>query len=79
MVIRPQLGLGMTDVGGEACAGSQCEDIAGDSEFSLAPGGQFLLDLDALYFQAGLRYHHIFVDDGNADGLLLNAGAGMSF
>jgi len=84
MALRPQLGIGLTSVMGKACVtlppplGSGSETCADDSEtkFALAPGAMFLLDFGGVYGQAGLRYHHVFVDNGNADGLLLNIGVG---
>jgi len=85
MVLRPQLGVGLTALAVEVCVdlgalggGEQCIDDSG-SDFAVAPGAQFLMDLGGLYFQGGLRYNHVFVDNGNADALVLNAGAGMSF
>lgn len=56
----------------------QCVDDS-ESKFAIAPGAMLLIDLGGLYAQAGLRYHHIFVDEGNADGLLINAGIGLTF
>lgn len=87
LVIRPQLGLGLSSVNAEVCISlppplgdgrQQCADNS-ESKFAIAPGAMLLIDFGGLYGQAGLRYHHIFVEDGNADGLLINAGVGATF
>ena len=85
LVVRPQLGIGYTTFHNEICI----EDVPGlfeggcvdasDSKFSLAPGARLLMDFDAVFGHAGVRYKHIFVDEGNADGLLLTVGAGLKF
>jgi hypothetical protein len=87
LVIRPQLGLGLSSVNAEACVslppplgtGSEVCGDNSESKFAVAPGAMLLIDFGGLYAQAGLRYHHIFVDDGNADALLINAGLGATF
>jgi hypothetical protein len=74
-VLRPVLGVGYStyhvDLGpfGDAS----------QSEFGIAPGAVFLVDFGKLYGTASARYNHIFVEDGNADGLLLGAGVGFRF
>ena len=87
MVVRPQLGLGLSSVTAEVClslppplgdGSEQCADNS-ESKFAIAPGAMFLIDFGGLYAQAGARYHHIFVDEGNADGFLINAGIGATF
>lgn len=87
MVLRPQLGLGMSHVKAEGCVtlpppigtGSETCNDNGDTKFALAPGAMFLMDFGGIYGMGGLRYHHIFLDNGNADALLINIGAGMTF
>jgi hypothetical protein len=83
LVIRPQLGLGLTTARGASCStlpvlGEECLDTF-ESEFAIASGAMLLIDFGGLYAQAGLRYQHVFVEDGNADGLLINAGIGATF
>jgi hypothetical protein len=76
LVLRPQLGIGFTWEHFDAP-----EPIGGTTEndFAIAPGVQFLADVGGVFIQAGAKYHHIFVEDGNADGFLLNAGVGLTF
>jgi hypothetical protein len=87
LVIRPQLGLGLSSVNAEVCislpppfgdGSEQCADNS-ESKFAVAPGAMLLIDFGGLYAQAGARYHHIFVDEGNADAFLINAGLGATF
>jgi hypothetical protein len=76
-VIRPQLGLGYTTYHAEACFLDTCID-ASSSDPSIAPGVRFLMDFGSVYGHASARYNHPF-SDGNADGILLGVGAGMTF
>jgi hypothetical protein len=82
-VIRPVLGVGMSWVSGESCVdipgfGGGCAD-ASESYLAVAPGAVALVDFGGLFGTASARYNHIFVDDGNADAILLGVGVGMSF
>lgn len=83
MLIRPQLGIGMSNVTAEVCLNvpgfaSGCNSNS-DSRFAMAPGAKFMIDFGGFYGMAGLRFHHIFDTNGNADALLLNIGAGAMF
>lgn len=83
MLIRPQLGIGLTNVSSEVClnvpgVASGCNSDS-TGRFAMAPGAKFMIDFGGFYGMAGLRFHHIFTDGGNADALLLNVGAGAMF
>jgi hypothetical protein len=87
MVLRPQVGIGLTSVMAEVCTSlpppfgtgqEVCMD-ASESKMAVAPGAMFLMDFGGLYGQAGARYHHVFVDEGSASGLLFNIGVGGTF
>ena len=81
-VLRPKLGLGMASVKVETCfellGVSSC---GGDSEskFAVAPGAQLLYNAGPVFLSVQARYNHIFVDEGNVDGILLGAGVGAAF
>jgi opacity protein-like surface antigen len=84
MLVRPQLGLGLATAHGETCitnplVGGQVCDSSSEGKFAVAPGGTFLYNLGGPFVGATLRYEHVFVDNGNADGLLINATGGMAF
>jgi hypothetical protein len=83
-VIRPQLGIGYTTYHAELCfdftaigGGEDCQDSS-SSDLGIAPGARFLMDFGGVFGQAHVRYNHPF-SDGNADGILLGLGAGMTF
>lgn len=82
-VIRPVLGLGYSTVSVESCVeipgfASGCNDNS-ESDFAIAPGAVALLDFGSVFGTASARYNHIFVEDGNADAILLGVGVGMAF
>jgi hypothetical protein len=88
-VIRPVLGIGYSTVKAESCVeeqtipglgtfGGGCQDT-GDSKLGIAPGAVALLDFGSVFGMGAVRYNHIFVEDGNADAILLTVGAGMKF
>jgi hypothetical protein len=85
-VIRPVFGLGYSTVNSEYCLefdvpgfeASGCEDTS-QSELAIAPGAVALLDFGSVFGTASARYNHIFVEEGNADAILLGVGVGMAF
>jgi hypothetical protein len=84
MMIRPQVGLGMSSLHAKACItlpppeGEHCVEDT-EYKFALAPGAMFFIDdLGGFYGQVGLRYHYVFADDNEA-GVLLNAGVGAAW
>lgn len=83
MVIRPQLGIGLTSVHAKACANvpglANVCDTNTDTKLALAPGATYLIDFGGFFGMAGLRWHHIFTSADNTDGLLINVGAGAMF
>lgn len=78
-VIRPVLGIGYSTFAFETCVDDECDDGNSQSKFGISPGAMALVDFGSVYGLAAARYNHIFVDDGNADGLLITLGAGMTF
>lgn len=83
MAIRPQLGIGMTNYMFDVCVsvpgfGGGCSSES-ETKLAIAPGAMFLMDFGPVFGIAGLRYHHVFIEDVNVDALLLNVGAGMAF
>ena len=84
-VIRPVLGLGYSTVSSEVCLGdtgipgfSGCSDTS-QSKLAISPGAVALLDFGSVFGTASARYNHIFVEDGNADAILLGVGVGLKF
>jgi hypothetical protein len=90
-ILRPQVGVGLSSFHQEACITIPGADPAVDDtittcendtvyKLAVAPGAMFMIDdLGGFYGQIGARYHHIFLDEGNAGGVLLNVGVGAAW
>ena len=88
MMLRPQVGVGVSSLRLEACFASevdgsvQCEDET-EYKLAVAPGAMFFVDdLGGFYGQVGARYHYIFFDKAgvsNVGGVLLNVGVGAAW
>jgi hypothetical protein len=88
VMIRPQVGLGLSSLRAETCQAlpppsgtgrEECDEDT-DNKFAVAPGAMVMFDdFGGLYGQLGVRYHHVFVEGGNASGLLFNVGVGAAF
>lgn len=78
-VLRPKVGLGLSSIGGEFCVQNVCNSER-ESEFSLAPGVQFLYTLESVFLTAEARYNIVFSDaDVEANALIFGVGAGITF
>ena len=88
LMLRPQIGVGVSSLHVEQCVPVLAEDgtetalCLDDTDYKLAvaPGAMlFIDDMGGFYGQVGVRYHHIFVEEGSAGGVLINAGVGAAF
>jgi hypothetical protein len=80
IVLRPQLGFGMTGWSMEWCYtgfGEDCESDSGN-DVAMAPGAVALFDLGMLFLSGELRYEIIFAEETQS-ALFIGAGAGMAF
>lgn len=87
-MLRPQIGVGVSSLHVEQCVpfldenGAETELCQDETDYKLAvaPGAMlFLDDLGGFYGQVGVRYHHPFVEEGTAGGVLINAGVGAAW
>jgi hypothetical protein len=77
IVLRPKLGLGVTQFSGEVCVegpvvGESCEDDS-DGEVSFSLGLEAPIDLGGFFISPEARFH--FVDDASAFIFAVNLGA----
>ncbi len=85
-ILRPQVGVGVSGMHAKACVDLEIDTpephCHSDTEFkpAVAPGLMFMIDdFGGFYGQVGARYHWIFVDEGNASGVLISAGVGAAW